>query len=177
MLKSPNMKRFDEILRQELSKPVALKNGNGATIEPMEAMVKSVLNNAMKGDLSAIAFIRMLTTDTDPEKERQTQERHRQRLEDITQRLTRQLRDEHAYDGQDTEIMMVAETALLVEKLNDLMAAPDFQVITTDIKTGHQTVSPIIALRDKQRETFQQLLAKLREDAMRRIITRKNMRI
>ena len=44
------MKRFDKILRQELSKPVALKNGNGATIEPMEAMVKSVLNNAMKGD-------------------------------------------------------------------------------------------------------------------------------
>lgn len=48
------MKRFDEILRQELSNPVALKNCNGATIEPMEAMVKSVLSNAMKGDLAAI---------------------------------------------------------------------------------------------------------------------------
>jgi hypothetical protein len=44
------MKTFDDILRTELQKPVALKNGNGATIEPMEAMVKSVLNNAMKGD-------------------------------------------------------------------------------------------------------------------------------
>lgn len=171
------MQKFDEILKRELEKPIVLKNANGATIEPMEAMVKSILNNAMKGDLASISFIRMMTKDNDPDKAKEASERHKKRLQEITDNLVKQLKDEHAYDGQDTEIMMVAETALLVEKLNDLMAAPDFQVITTDIKTGHQTVSPIIALRDKQRETFQQLLAKLREDAMRRIITRKNMRI
>ena len=67
--------------------------------------------------------------------------------------------------------------AIALQKLNDLMAEPDFQMVATDIKTGHQTVSPVIALRDKQRDLFQQQLAKLREEALRRSITRKNMRI
>ena len=171
------MKTFDDILRTELQKPVALKNGNGATIEPMEAMVKSVLNNAMKGDLAAIAFVRTLTASSDPERERQAQERHQARLAEITGDIIAQLKAERAYDGQDTEIRLVAETAVLVEKLNDLMAEPDFQMVATDIKTGHQTVSPVTALRDKQRDLFQQQLAKLREEALRRSITRKNMRI
>lgn len=171
------MQKFDEILKRELSKPVALKNGNGATIEPMEAMVKSILNNAMKGDLASISFIRMMTKDNDPDKAKEASERHKKRLQEITDNLVKQLKDEHVFDGQFTEIMMVAETALLVEKLNDLMAEPDFQMVATDIKTGHQTVSPVIALRDKQRDLFQQQLAKLREEALRRSITRKNMRI
>ena len=171
------MKTFDDILRTELQKPVALKNGNGATIEPMEAMVKSVLNNAMKGDLAAIAFVRTLTAASDPERERQAHERHKARLAEITGDIIAHLKAGRAYDGQDTEIRLVAETAVLVEKLNDLMAEPDFQMVATDIKTGHQTVSPVIALRDKQRDLFQQQLAKLREEALRRSITRKNMRI
>lgn len=171
------MQKFDEILKRELSKPVALKNGNGATIEPMEAMVKSVLNNAMKGDLASISFIRMMTKEADPDKVKEAVEKRHQRLKEITGDIIAQLKAERAYDGQDTEIRLVAETAVLVEKLNDLMAEPDFQMVATDIKTGHQTVSPVIALRDKQRDLFQQQLAKLREEALRRSITRKNMRM
>ena len=78
------MQKFDEILKRELSKPVALKNGNGATIEPMEAMVKSILNNAMKGDLASISFIRMMTKDADPDKVKEAVEKHHQRLKEIT---------------------------------------------------------------------------------------------
>ena len=42
------MQSFDELLRQELARPATMKSGG--TIQPMEAMVKSVVNNAMKGD-------------------------------------------------------------------------------------------------------------------------------
>ena len=43
------------------------------------------------------------------------------------------------------------------------------------MKTGHQTVSPIIALRDKQRDLFQAQLQKLRDEALQRIITNKQI--
>ena len=84
---------------------------------------------------------------------------------------------EGLFDGQSIEIRMVAEIKVFTDELTEMMTAPDFQAVSTDMKTGHQTVSPIIALRDKQRDLFQQQLAKLREEALRRSITRKNMRM
>ncbi len=171
------MQKFDEILKRELQKPVALKNGNGMTIDPMEAMVKSVLSNAMKGDLSAISFVRMLTRDSDPEKEMEAQQRHRQRLKEITDGMVAQLESEKIYIGQRMEVEEVAEIKILLEDLNNIISSPDFQPVTTDMKSGHQSVSPVIALRDKQRELFQQQFAKLRDESMRRIFARKNMRI
>lgn len=171
------MQSFTEILKRELGKPVQLKNGNGATIDPMEAMVKSVLTNAMKGDLASIAFIHNMTKDSDPEREKETQQKHRERVDAIAEQLTKQLKGEKAYDGQDVEIREVAEIKAFVEELTEMMEAPDFQKVSTDMKTGHQTISPIIALRDKQRELFQAQLAKLRQESMQRIIIRKQLKI
>ena len=51
---------FEEILREKMSQPVAIK-GKDATVMPSEAMVMAVMNNAMKGDIGAILFIRNLT--------------------------------------------------------------------------------------------------------------------
>lgn len=71
------MQNFQEILKAELEKPVALKNQPGATIDPIEAMVKSVMTNAMKGDLAAISFINTMTRSTDQgEDERVRSEEH-----------------------------------------------------------------------------------------------------
>lgn len=169
------MQSFDELLRQELARPATMKSGG--TIQPMEAMVKSVVNNAMKGDLASIAFIQNMTKKSDPSKEQEARQRHRERVNTIAEQLTTQLKGEKAYDGQDVEIREVAEIKAFVDELTDLMADPDFQSVSTDMKTGKQTVSPLIALRDKQRELFQTQLGKLRREAMQRIITRKQLKI
>ena len=169
------MQTFDELLRAELSKPAQMKSGG--TIQPMEAMVKSVVNNAMKGDLASIAFIRNMTKDANPEADRQARERHQERVEKVACDIGQKLGQEGLFDGQSIEIRMVAEIKVFTDELTEMMTAPDFQAVSTDMKTGHQTVSPIISLRDKQRDLFQQQLAKLREEALRRSITRKNMRI
>ena len=171
------MQNFDDILQAELAKPVTLKNGNGATILPMEAMVKSVINAAMKGDRSAVNYVRTLTRTADPATEMAERERTASRRENLFHELTEQLRAERLYDGQDAEIRVVAEIAFALERLDDLIAQPDFQFVTTDYKSGHQSVSPLIALRDKQRETFQKEMSRLRQEAMQRIVTKARLKI
>jgi len=171
------MQNFQNVLIAELEKPVMLKNGGGATISPIEAMVKSVMTNAMKGDLASISFINLMTRTADPEKEQESRQKHQERVKAISQQLKDQLENEKCYDGQDIEIEAVAETAALLERLNEIISEPDFQMVSTDMKTGHQTVSPVISLRDKQRDLFQQQLNQLRQEAMKRIITKRNMKI
>lgn len=167
------MQLFQDILKRELSKPVPLKNQPGVTIDPMEAMVKSVMNEAMKGSIQHIAFINAMTRDCDPASDAKERQAHQQQLSEICQRLTDQLKAEGAYDGQNAEIEMLAETQLLVERLNSIIAASDFQPVVTDTRTGHQTVNPVITLRDKQREQFEQILDKLRTDGIRRNFNKK----
>ena len=167
------MQTFDELLRAELSKPAQMKSGG--TIQPMEAMVKSVVNNAMKGDLASIAFIRNMTKDANPLADRQALERHKERVENIACDIEQKLGKEGLFDGQSIEIRMVAEIKVFTDELTEMMTTPDFQAVSTDMKTGHQTVSPIISLRDKQRDLFQAQLLKLRQEAMQRIITSKQI--
>ena len=177
------MENFDELLRQELARPATYnaKDEFGKVVKkqiaPMEAMVKSVVNNAMKGDLASIAFIQNMTKDSDPAKEQEARQRHRERVDVIADQLTTQLKGEKVYDGQDAEIRDVAEIKAFVDELTDMMSTPDFQKVSTDMKTGKQTVSPVIAMRDKQRELWQAQLARLRQEAMQRIITRKQLKL
>lgn len=164
------MQNFQEVLKAELDKPVSLKNQPGATIDPIEAMVKSVMTNAMKGDLAAISFINTMTRSTDPGEDERVRSLHLQEKQQLVNSLINQLQLEGFYEGQVVEVSMIAETAMLVNKLDEMISKPDFQLVITDMKTGHQTVSPVIGLRDKQRELFKIQLQKLRDDAIKRKI-------
>jgi len=170
------MANFQEVLQAELAKPIPLKNKEGQFIDATEQMVKAVMKNAMEGDLQSIAFINAMTRDIDPEKEKEMRAGYEAKLKTVINQLTEQLKKESAYDGQDLEIKMVAEIQLMVEKLTDIINAPDFQAMTTDPRTGKQSVSPVIQMRDKQRETFQTQLDKLRQNAMQRAIMKKQLR-
>lgn len=165
------MENFRDLLREECEKPVVLPSGG--VMSPIQIMVKSVKNNAMKGDLASIAFIDAMMRDIDQEKTQQKREAHAQRVQEKSQRLVEQLKNEGAYDGQDTEIAQVAEIAETLDRLNEIMADPEFQMVTTDFKSGRQTISLVIALRDKQRELFQKEMQKLRDDAAFRALRRK----
>lgn len=57
------MMSFDEVLQRELARPMELKQ-NGVKvgeISPLEAMVKSLVTKAGKGDIAAINVVRNMT--------------------------------------------------------------------------------------------------------------------
>lgn len=170
------MATIDELLKRKLQEQVPVKGKEGKTMEAQEAMVNALLANAMKGDIASIAFIRNITKTVDPEKEQEAHEVHVMRVADKVSDLICQLKEEDAYDGQDTEITLLAEKAIFVADLDTMISASDFQAVTTDPRTGKQTVSPLIGLRDSQHELFEKQLAKLRQDATNRKIMKKNMR-
>ena len=171
------MSTFDEILKEKLQTKVPVKGKEGKTIDPMEAMVNALMANAMKGDIASISFIRNMTNVADPEKERDAQDQYTRYVAEVADRLKHQLMEEKAWDGQQTEVEMLADTAIMVEKLSRATAKPDFQAVITDPRTGKQTVSPLIALRDNQRDLFDKQLAKIRREALNRIMTRKNLNL
>lgn len=171
------MSTFDEILKEKLQTQVPVKGKEGVKIDPMEAMVNALMANAMKGDIASISFIRNMTNTTDPIKEIEAQQAYTLYVAQVADRLKHQLMEEKAWDGQQTEVEMLADTAIMVEKLSRATAKPDFQAVITDPRTGKQTVSPLIALRDNQRELFDKQLAKLRREAINRMMVRKNMKL
>ena len=168
------MVTFDEILKAKLQEKVPAKNGK--MIDPTEAMVYAVMNNAMKGDIASIAFIRNMTKAVDPEAEKKAKEEHIAIVNNFTIILRDQLKEENAWDGQTVEVAMLAEIAAMVDKLSVQMSSPDFQEVITDPRTGKQTVSPLIQLRDQQRELFDKQLAKLRQEAINRKLMKKSIR-
>lgn len=170
------MSTFDEILKEKLQQKVPVKGKEGVTIDPMEAMVNALMANAMKGDIASIAFIRNMTRTVDHEEELAALTAHTDIVKRIAVELKDQLEAEGAYDGQNVEVAMLAETAALVDKLSSQMASPDFQEVITDPRTGKQTVSPLIALRDGQRELFDKQLAKLRREALNRKMTKQHFK-
>lgn len=167
---------FDEILKNKLNTPVPVKGKDGVTMDPMEAMVNALMANAMKGDIASISFIRNMTNVVNPEQERNAQEQYTKYVADIAERLKYQLIAENAWDGQQTEVEMLADIAIMVEKISRQMALPDFQAMITDLRTGKQTISPLIQLRDSQRELFDRQFAKLRNEAINRKIMRKSLK-
>ena len=168
------MATFEEILKEKLNKTVTAKNGQEIT--PMEAMVNAVMNNAMKGDIASITFIQNLTRVIDTEEEEKNkgaiQLRHDLKFEELKD----QLKSQGLYDGQDAELNMLVDKYLFVKDLDYQIMRVDFQPVITDPKTGKQTVSPLIQLRDTQRELFDKQLAKMRNDAISRKMMAKSAR-
>lgn len=161
---------FEEILQRALDKPVPVKGKEGVTLSAMEAMVNALMNNAMKGDIASIAFINNMTKVHDVEREEKALEAHTKRLEERCQELREMLECENNYFKQDEEIKQLAEIALLVDKLSLAIAAPDFEEVITDLRSGKQQISAVITLRDQQKDRFDKLLEKIRDEALRRKI-------
>ena len=168
------MATFEEILKEKLNKTVTAKNGQEIT--PMEAMVNAIMNNAMKGDIASITFIQNLTRVIDTEEEENNKAAKEARHGYYFEKLKDQLKAEKLYDGQDAELDMLTDKYLFVMDLDTQIMRVDFQPVITDPKTGKQTVSPLIQLRDTQRELFDKQLAKLRHDAISRKMMAKNAR-
>lgn len=106
---------FEDILREKMAQPVSVK-GRDAQIMPMEAMVLSVMNDAMKGSIQAITFIRQITegktTDTDADRE----EREKALAEEV-ERLKGELRTAGLPQDETEELRLLAVEAITLRRI------------------------------------------------------------
>ncbi len=114
----PDNRTFEEILREKMSQPVAIK-GKDATVMPNEAMVMAVMNNAMKGDIGAILFIRNLTDRRNDENDEYRAQQQQQLKNTIDE-----LRNELEGDGLSVPEAM-AELELIARQLITLRRVAD----------------------------------------------------
>jgi hypothetical protein len=175
------MQSFDELLQAELSKPMELKQ-NGVKvgqISPLEAMVKSIVTKAGKGDIAAINVVRNMTRKPTQEDADETKRRE-ELVNDYQQKLTDQFKGEKVYDGQDQELRLLAETRYMVDVLARKMQQADFEPLITEYTqsgAAKQTRNPIIDMHKEAKKQFDTDLSRLRQEALQRIITRKNMKL
>lgn len=123
------MQQFEELLQRELSQQVKIK-GTEATVSPMEAMIKSVTANAMRGDLQAIAFIRAMTAPATTDDDRQHVEAEQQRLTATTDELRHNLTQQGLPPtGYDTELELLARQLITLRRVAEATDMPRFRTI------------------------------------------------
>ena len=123
------MQTFEEILQQEMAQPVRIK-GSDATVTPQQAMIKSVMANAMKGDLSAILFLKQMTRPAETDGDRQHQTAQQQLLADTRQELSDALtRQGLPPTGYDVELELLARQVMTLRRVAEATDMPRYQVI------------------------------------------------
>lgn len=176
------MKTIEEILQERLSNPVRSKDGTvltndqGEPILPLEAMVMSVMSNAMRGDIAAIAFIQNLTK-TKPADDPKYAQTMREMLEADIKDIRSQLEADHLYEPSlDVEIERLANSLLIIQRLELKMREPGHEDVTMETtRSGQQTarLSLIDDIRNKQLKQWTDDLRQLRMSAQNRLLTRK----
>ena len=132
-------KTFETILREKMAVPVAVK-GKDATVLPMEAMVLSVMNLGMKGDIAAVQFIRAITEQHDTDDDIRQREQAAHKLADTESELLAEL---HA-DGLDVhqnmaELELIARQLVTLRRIADIMDGPAHRdVIITPQRNGSE---------------------------------------
>ena len=132
-------KTFETILREKMDVPVVVK-GKDATVLPMEAMVLSVMNLGMKGDIAAVQFIRAITEQHDTDDDIRQREQAAHKLADTERELLAEL---HA-DGLDVpqnmaELELIARQLVTLRRIADIMDGPAHRdVIITPQRNGSE---------------------------------------
>lgn len=168
------MKSFDEILKAKLADPVRNKQGNvlrnerGEIMTAQEAMVMSIVNNAMKGDIAAISIVRNITREARQDSKGDSRT---EAVEQFAEGIKQRLHGENLYDGQDDDIRLLAETRYMVDVLSRQTMAPDFEPVVVEYSRDGAVKSkpnPIIEMRDTQEQKYKADLETLRQKAQAR---------
>lgn len=166
-----------------MTKPVknkvgqVLTNDDGEPILPAEAMVMSLMTSAMQGDQQAIVLIHNLVKKPDtPEDVRHRKEQEQQLLIN-EQSIRDQLTVDGIYDKtMQFEIERLANTLLVIQRLEAQMRERDHEDVTAEVnRTGQTTMrlSVIDDIRQKQLKQFNDDLMQLRNTAQVRAQIRK----
>lgn len=171
---------LEEALLSELQKDVKLKGGQTAidaeTGEPMkvfDAIAKSLVNNAMKGDIAAVNYIRNLTRQVDAEAETKRQAEAEKRVAAHMAEMRKELETDGLWIGQTLEVEQLAQDLLVIDNLNAQMNAEGYSDTLQEFKKDGSVVvriNPIHEWRDKYKKQFLSDWKELRLDSQRRII-------
>lgn len=174
---------LESALLAELQKDVKLKNGQVAvdaeTGEPLKvfnAIAKSIVNNAMKGDVVAATYLRNLTKKTDAAADEQRQKEARERLNNQIEKMRKELEQQKLYFGQDIELEQIAQNWLIIENLNRQMQQEGYEDMITEMKkdgTMQMKINPLHEWRDKYQKQFLNDWRELRLEALRRGIIKR----
>ena len=133
-------KTFETILREKMAVPVNVKGKENATVLPMEAMVLSVMNKAISGDIAALQFVRAITEQHDTDDDIRQREQAAHKLADTESELLAEL---HA-DGLDVpqnmaELELIARQLVTLRRIADIMDGPAHRdVIITPQRNGSE---------------------------------------
>lgn len=170
---------LEDALKAELQKDVKLKGGqvavdeDGRPLKAFDAIAKSIMNNAMKGDIAAVNFIRNLTKQGDADADRQRVEEHRRRVQEACTKIINELKTEGLWLGQQVEVEQLAENWLIIDRLNEQMLHSDYRDIIQEMRKDGSVqirINPIHEWRDKYQKQFLSDMAQLRDDAQSRTI-------
>lgn len=116
-------KTFEEILREKMQQPVTVK-GKDVSIMPTEAMVMSVMNNAMKGEIGAILFIRALT-ETGGGTNLENQQEQECILKHTIEELRTELKECSVTIGTNAELELLARQLIVLRRVASLTVDPN----------------------------------------------------
>ena len=125
---------FEEILREKMSQPVTVK-GRDQQIMPMEAMVLSVMNDAMKGSIQAIAFIRSITEGKATDSEAEREERAK-RLNEEVARLQEELKAAQLPIEETEELRLLAVEGITLRRIASQLLSDSHTDIVSRPATG-----------------------------------------
>ena len=138
------MKTIEEILQERLAAPVRQKSGailtndQGEPLLPLEAMIMSVMTNAMRGDIAAIAFIQNLTKKQAPDDPAWRDSQQQQLIDNIAH-IKAQLDADHIYEpSTDVEIDRLANSLLIIQRLEAKMREPGHEDVTIETNRSGQ---------------------------------------
>lgn len=167
----------------ELQKDVKLKGGqvaideNGNPLKAFDAIAKSIMNNAMKGDIAAVNFIRNLTKANDPDAQQKRERQAAEKLAAQMDRMKHELEADGLWVGQDMELEQLAQNWLIIDSLNHQMQAEDYQDVLTEFRKDgsiNTRINPLHEWRDKYQKQFLSDWKMLRMEAARRVMMNKH---
>lgn len=170
---------LEEAFAHELAKDVKLKGGGtaidpdtGQPLKPAKAIAMSIMQQALKGDIAAVSFIRNFMRQTDPQEAEQRKREAADKLAATTQTLRAELERDNLWTGQVVELEQLAQDHCVIDRLNQQMQADDYQDILTEMKKdGTMTVRthPLLDIRNKLQKQWQADWQAHRQEAFRRI--------
>ena len=125
---------LEEAFAHELAKDVKLKGGGtaidpdtGQPLKPAKAIAMSIMQQALKGDIAAVSFIRNFMRQTDPQEAEQRKREAADKLAATTQTLRAELERDNLWTGQVVELEQLAQDHCIIDRLNQQMQADKSQ--------------------------------------------------
>lgn len=168
-------KDLSELVQELLAQSFRDKRGgvvmNGERpMTAMEAIAMSITQNAMRGDIASILLVKNLTRR--PASEEETERillNNEARLSDLCSAIREELEHDGLYFGQDIDIELTARAQMILERIERLMSAPDYEDVIQEMRKDgsvNMVLNPLHKRWDELTKQLRERRQQLRQDAL-----------